>query len=92
MITLTWQKSTYSEEASSCVEIATAPTATIAREGERCRGQDGVEVVAALLRNPARCQVVHLVQEFETIQPVGWRLKLPRLGVRAPARRRTLKS
>ncbi|MFE3857045.1 DUF397 domain-containing protein [Streptomyces griseorubiginosus] len=26
MTTLNWQKSTYSEEASSCVEVATTPT------------------------------------------------------------------
>lgn len=44
----------------------------IAREGRRRRGQDAVKVVPALLRNPARCQVVHLVQEFETLQPVGF--------------------
>lgn len=29
MIPLNWQKSTYSEEASSCVYVASAPTGTI---------------------------------------------------------------
>ncbi|MEV7732207.1 DUF397 domain-containing protein [Streptomyces sp. NPDC088921] len=38
MITLTWQKSTYSEEASSCVEIATAPTATHIRDSKTPTG------------------------------------------------------
>ncbi|BFP55420.1 hypothetical protein SCMC78_52270 [Streptomyces sp. CMC78] len=40
-------------------------------EGRQRRGQDAVEVVPALLRDPARRQVVHLVQEFKTLQPVG---------------------
>lgn len=37
--------------------------------GWRC-GQDSVEPVTALLRNPARCRIVFLVKEFETFQPV----------------------
>lgn len=38
MTTLTWQKSTYSEEASSCVEIATTPTATHIRDSKTPTG------------------------------------------------------
>jgi hypothetical protein len=48
-----------------CVQMA------IERErGRRC-WQDSVEAVPALLRHAARGQVVHLVQEFETLQSVG---------------------
>jgi hypothetical protein len=42
----------------------------IEREGGWRCGQDSVELVTALLRNAARCQIVFLVKEFETFQPV----------------------
>lgn len=38
MTTFTWQKSTYSEEASSCVEISTTPTATHIRDSKTPTG------------------------------------------------------
>ncbi|WP_328748894.1 DUF397 domain-containing protein [Streptomyces sp. NBC_00285] len=34
----TWQKSTYSEEGSACVEIATTPTATHVRDSKTPAG------------------------------------------------------
>lgn len=38
MTYLTWQKSTYSEEGSACVEIATTPTAVHIRDSKNVRG------------------------------------------------------
>lgn len=45
MTELTWQKSTYSQEASSCVNIATAPDGTI-----RLRESDDPEVTLSTTR------------------------------------------
>ncbi|MGW2224687.1 DUF397 domain-containing protein [Streptomyces formicae] len=45
MTELAWQKSTYSQEASSCVNIATAPDGTI-----RLRESDEPEVVLSTTR------------------------------------------
>ncbi|WP_030942143.1 DUF397 domain-containing protein [Streptomyces sp. NRRL S-646] len=38
MTELTWQKSTYSEEGSACVEIATTPTAVHIRDSKTPTG------------------------------------------------------
>ncbi|ATL30026.1 DUF397 domain-containing protein [Streptomyces formicae] len=45
MTELAWQKSTYSQEASSCVNIATAPDGTI-----RLRESDEPEVILSTSR------------------------------------------
>ena len=44
---------------------------TVEREEGQRRGQKAVELVPALLRNPARSGVVHLMQEFQTLRPAG---------------------
>ncbi|MGQ4382761.1 DUF397 domain-containing protein [Streptomyces sp. SAS_270] len=46
---LHWQKSTYSQEASSCVNIATAPDGTI-----RLRESDDPEVTLSTTRTPLK--------------------------------------
>jgi hypothetical protein len=64
---------TRSEEEDEWVSIIPAPYVqmTLAGKGGGRRGQDCVEVVPALVRYAARGWVVHLVQELQTLQPVG---------------------